>query len=97
MIVLGALVLLATGAAYLGLRSYLQSDGFRKFLSAQVSKVAKVDGSFAPFNWDGMAVKTERFDATGKGLVSDIVVYSERAKRKILFWILSNFVLGFIF
>lgn len=73
LIALGALILLVTGAAYLGLRSYLHSDGFRKFLSAEVSKAAKVDGDFAAFNWDGMAVRTERFDATGKGVVSDIV------------------------
>ncbi len=73
LIVFGALILLLTGAIYLGLRSYLHSDGFRKFLSAQVSKAAKVDGNFAAFNWDGMAVRTERFDATGKGIVSDIV------------------------
>jgi hypothetical protein len=73
LIVFGALILISVGVGYLGLRSYLHSDGFRKFLSAQISKAAKVDGSFSPFTWDGMAVKTERFEATGKGLVSDVV------------------------
>jgi hypothetical protein len=73
LIIFGALIFLAVAVGYLGLRAYLHSDGFRKFLSAQVSNVAKVDGNFAGFFWDGMAVKTERFDATSKGLITDIV------------------------
>lgn len=73
MVIFGALVLVTIGVGYLALRAYLHSDGFRKFLSAQVSHVAKVDGNFGAFSWDGLAVETERFDATGKGVVSDIV------------------------
>lgn len=71
--IFGALVLLTIGGGYLALRAYLHSDGFRKFLSAKVSSAAKVDGHFSAFSWDGLAVDTERFEATGKGLVSDIV------------------------
>lgn len=66
---LGALLLLAAGVGFLGLRAYLHSEGFRKFLSAEVSAAAKVNGSFAPFFWDGLAVETDSFDATGEGLV----------------------------
>lgn len=70
----GVLLIVGLGVSYLGLRAYLHSDGFRKFLSAQVSAVAKVDGEFSSFRWDGLAVETERFDATGEGLVSDLNV-----------------------
>ncbi|MES2981228.1 MAG: hypothetical protein V4727_02855 [Verrucomicrobiota bacterium] len=73
LVIFGAVVLLAIGVGYLALRAYLHSDGFRKFLSAEVSNAAKVDGHFGAFSWDGLAVETERFDATGKGLVSDIM------------------------
>jgi hypothetical protein len=73
LIIFGTLIFLAVAVGYLGLRAYLHSDGFRKFLSAQVSNVAKVDGNFAGFFWDGMAVKTERFEATSKGLITDIL------------------------
>jgi hypothetical protein len=73
LVIFGALILLSAGAGYLGLRGYLHGESFRKFLSRQVSSVAKADGDFAPFLWDGLTVKTERFDATGKGLVSDLV------------------------
>lgn len=73
LVIFGVLILLSVGVGYLGLRAYLRSDSFRKFLSAQVSSAVRVDGSFAPFSWDGLAVKTERFEATGKGLVSDLM------------------------
>jgi hypothetical protein len=73
LVICGALILVAVGVGYLGLRAYLHSDSFRKFLSVQVSSAAKIDGNFAAFLWDGLAVETERFDATGKGLVSDVV------------------------
>ncbi len=73
LIIFGTLIFLAVAVGYLGLRAYLHSDGFRKFLSVQVSNVAKVDGNFAGFFWDGMAVKTERFEATSKGLITDIL------------------------
>jgi hypothetical protein len=73
LVIFGALVLLLIGGGYLALRAYLHSDGFRKFLSAEVSSVAKVNGNFAAFFWDGLEVETERFEATGKGLVSNIL------------------------
>ncbi len=73
LVVCGALILVAIGVGYLGLRAYLHSDGFRKFLSAEVSKAAKIDGNFASFFWDGLAVETERFEATGKGFVNDVL------------------------
>jgi len=73
LVVCGALILIGVGVGYLALRAYLHSDGFRKFLSVQVSSAAKVDGHFASFFWDGLAVETERFEATGKGLVSDLL------------------------
>jgi hypothetical protein len=80
---LGALLLLAVGLAYMGLRAYLHSDGFRKFLSAQLSKVVKIQGDFAPFNWDGMAVETQRFEGTGQTLISDL--FAERISTEVGF------------
>lgn len=80
---LGALLLLAVGVAYMGLRAYLHSDSFRKFLSAQVSKVVKIQGDFAPFNWDGMAVETQQFEGTGKALISDL--FAERISTEVGF------------
>ncbi|MBC7979016.1 MAG: hypothetical protein H7Y36_00460, partial [Armatimonadetes bacterium] len=68
----GATLLLVSGIGYMGLRAYLHSEGFRKFLSAEVSRAAKVKGFFAPFSWDGLAVETASFAATGEGMVSEI-------------------------
>lgn len=68
-IVIGLLVVagVTIGSGYLMLRSYLHSDGFRKFLSGEVSRAANVKGEFAPFRWDGLAVDTSAFEATGDG------------------------------
>lgn len=68
----GVFLLLALTLGYAGLRAYLHSEGFRKFLSAEVSKAAKVVGSFEPFRWDGLAVETERFEATGEGMIASV-------------------------
>lgn len=58
------------GGAYLVLRNYLHSDGFRKFLSTKVSRAAGVEGEFSSFRWDGLAVDTDSFDAQGNGPLS---------------------------
>ena len=71
-LVIGAVVL--AGALFLAIRSYLHSDSFRNFLSAQVSRTAKVDGLFTPFRWQGLAVDADSFDATGPGLVRTLKV-----------------------
>lgn len=61
---------LMIGTGYLMLRSYLHSDGFRKFLSGEVSRAANVKGEFAPFRWDGLVVDTSTFESTGDGPLS---------------------------
>lgn len=71
MIVLG---LVGAGVLYAMVRSYLHSDAFRRFLSEKTSEVAKVDGEFTPFRWDGLAVDTSSFEATGRGLVKGLRV-----------------------
>jgi len=71
-VVFGVLLIIGSGVGYLGLKAYLHSDGFRKFLSAKVSSGAKVNGEFAPFYWDGLAVETASFKATGEGLVRSL-------------------------
>src|SRR6478735_8251516 len=70
----GALVLgvVGLGAGYGMVRSYLHSDAFRKFLSVEAGDAAEVTGEFAPFHWDGLAVDTDSFQATGKGLITGV-------------------------
>lgn len=69
LLVLGVI---AFGVIYAAVRSYLHSDGFRRFLSAEASKVAGVTGEFGAFHWDGLAVNTDSFEATGDGLVTGL-------------------------
>ncbi|RYD39486.1 MAG: hypothetical protein EOP85_15855, partial [Verrucomicrobiaceae bacterium] len=70
----GLLVLgvVSVGAGYVAVRSYLHSEEFRKFLSAEAGKVAGVSGEFSPFRWQGLAVDTDGFQATGDGLVTAV-------------------------
>ncbi len=68
---LGAGVLLLVGT-YVAVRSYLHSEGFRKFLSAEAGAAAGVSGQFAPFHWDGLAVETDSFEATGEGMLAAV-------------------------
>jgi len=63
---------LVLGLGYASLMTYLRSDSFRKFLSAEVSQATKVKGEFSPFKWDGLAVKTDSFVATGEGLITTV-------------------------
>jgi hypothetical protein len=63
-------VLLVGG--YVAVRSYLHSEGFRKFLSAEAGAAAGVSGGFAPFQWDGLAVDTDSFEATGEGPLAEL-------------------------
>lgn len=58
------------GAGYALIRTYLHSDAFRKFLSIEASEMARVTGEFAPFRWEGLAVDTDAFEATGSGPVT---------------------------
>jgi len=66
-LVLGVIVL---AGGYGWLRSYLHSDAFRKFLSAEASKTAGVTGEFSLFNWQGLAVETDSFVAKGQGAIT---------------------------
>lgn len=54
------------------IRSYLYSDSFRRFLSAKASEVARVDGEFEPFRWDGLAVDSPVFKGSGPGVVKEL-------------------------
>lgn len=55
------------GGAYLTLRNYLHSEGFRKFLSIKAGRAAGVEGEFSAFRWDGLAVDTDSFEGSGSG------------------------------
>lgn len=63
---------IALGVTYTMLRSYLHSDSFRKFLSAEASDMAGVKGEFALFRWEGLAVETDSFEATGDGVITSV-------------------------
>lgn len=75
-VAIGLLVLLIAGAAvfYALVRSYLHSEGFRRLLSEKTSSAAKVTGQFTPFRWEGLAVETDTFQATGEGVIRDLRV-----------------------
>lgn len=63
---------LAVGVGYGILRSYLHSDAFRKFLSAEASSTAGVTGEFGLFRWQGLALETSSFEATGPSLITAV-------------------------
>ncbi|MGL5016724.1 MAG: hypothetical protein ACRDBP_01205, partial [Luteolibacter sp.] len=71
-----AVALLVLGVVGLGvgyglIRNYLHSDAFRKFLSAEASDLAGVNGEFGLFRWEGLAVETDSFEATSDGPVTN--------------------------
>jgi AsmA-like C-terminal region len=65
-------LVLAIGVGYGVLRSYLHSDAFRKFLSAEASETAGVTGEFGLFRWQGLALETSSFEATGPSLITAV-------------------------
>ena len=66
------LCLVAAAVVFVSVRNYLHSDAFRRLLSAKVSAAAGVSGEFSPFRWDGFAVDSEAFTATGDGPIRDM-------------------------
>jgi hypothetical protein len=54
---------------YWTLKNYLHSEGFRRMLSAKVSKGLGMTGEFSPFRWDGLVAETGLFEATGAGVI----------------------------
>ena len=59
------LAIVGAAALFVAIRGYLHSEGFRKFLSAKVGEAAKVRGGFSPFEWDGLAVRSRKYEASG--------------------------------
>lgn len=60
------LMVVAVGVVHTMIRSYLHSDEFRIFLSEKVSEAIGVEGEFKPLRWDGLAVRSEGFQAEGR-------------------------------
>ena len=81
--IVAVILVVAVAGGYLWLRSYLQSEAFRKFLAAELGDAAKVEAVFEPFRWDGLAVSTEGLDAEGEELVSSI--HAERISTEVGF------------
>jgi hypothetical protein len=82
-VAIGLLVLamLSAVVGYWSLKNYLHSDGFRKLLSAKVSQAVGMEGEFSPFRWDGLAVDTGSFEATGPGLIASL--YADRLHTEV--------------
>lgn len=57
----GGLLLVAGIAGYFGLRAYLHSESFRRFLSAEASEALDVPGRFDSFEWDGLRFRSGGF------------------------------------
>jgi hypothetical protein len=66
----GAFVVLV--AAYVGVRKYLHSEGFRRLLSEEASRTLGISGEFSSFRWDGLQVDTPSFEAIGEGKVRSL-------------------------
>lgn len=64
----------AAAILYATVRGYLYSDAFRRFLSAKTSAAVGVEGEFSAFRWDGLAVDTDGFVASGNGLLRTLRV-----------------------
>lgn len=62
------------GVLFAVIRGYLHSDSFRGLLSERVSRTAGVEGRFTPFRWQGLAVDSDSFEATGSGPVEGLKV-----------------------
>ena len=60
------------GILYAMVRGYLHSDAFRQLLSHRAGALAKVEGQFTPFRWDGLAVDSSGFEASGAGVVKHV-------------------------
>lgn len=71
---IGLIVVGVIGSAviFASIRSYLYSDSFRRFLSSKASEMARVEGAFEPFRWDGLAVDSPAFKGSGQGVVKDL-------------------------
>lgn len=69
---MAGLLLAGVAVGYLQLRAYLHSEEFRAMLGAQVGKTLGVRGSFEPFRWDGLQVRTGGFEGEGEGLLSGL-------------------------
>ncbi|MEY5012472.1 MAG: hypothetical protein RLY69_187 [Verrucomicrobiota bacterium] len=56
------------GAVFYGMiRSYLHSDAFRRLLSEKASQAIGTTGEFGAFRWDGFALESASFSASGEG------------------------------
>ncbi|MGA0846643.1 MAG: hypothetical protein ACO3RV_08895, partial [Luteolibacter sp.] len=71
----GLLLLMATLAlVFFGVKNYLHSEAFRRFLSNKASEVVGIRGQFTPLRWDGFAVKIESFAGSGTQQVRELQV-----------------------
>ena len=67
-------LVVAVGVVHMMIRRYLQSDEFRIFVSDKVSEAIHVEGDFKELQWDGLAVRSEGFEAQGNDQIRMINV-----------------------
>lgn len=66
-------IILLAGVTFYGLvRSYLHGDAFRRLLSEKASKAIGTKGEFGTFHWDGFALESASFKATGNGALREL-------------------------
>lgn len=64
-LVMGFLLIAGLVYGYNAVRSYLRGDEFRIMLGSRAGEMLEGKGEFAPFQWDGWSVSTDRFSFVG--------------------------------
>lgn len=72
--------LVAGGIFYGLIRNYLHGDGFRRLLSEKASNALDTKGEFSAFRWDGLALESANFSATGDGAVRSLEIDGLRSE-----------------
>jgi hypothetical protein len=60
------ILILGLAISWLWINHYLQSENFRRMLSAKASSAIKADGEFLPLHWTGSSVYSDSFQANRK-------------------------------
>jgi hypothetical protein len=67
LIITGLVLVLLVVSGWLGVRSFVQGDNFRQWLSKKVSQSLHVDGQFESLTWEGASFSSPKFNAVGAG------------------------------
>jgi hypothetical protein len=67
LIVTALVLVIVLVSGWLGVRSFVQGDNFRQWLSKKVSQSLHVDGQFESLTWEGSSFSSPKFSAIGAG------------------------------